>query len=245
MPAIAFETLGLSKSFAKKRALDGLYMSFEAGLLHGLVGPSGAGKTTLMRLITGLLRPDEGRVLFRQGSTELPLAEARPFMAYQPQRAHLYADLSIGEHLAFFRDLYRLPRDQYKERRQQLLSVTRLEPFVDRLAGELSGGMYKKLGLMCALLQSPSLLLLDEPTTGVDPISRREFWDLLYNLTESGEVTIVMSTSYMDEAERCPRIHLIDAGQMLLEGEPHEVLRDQKAMALDDLFLRHEEKKPA
>jgi len=241
MTAIAFETLGLTKSFGRKTALDGLYMSFEEGLLHGIVGPNGAGKTTLMRLVTGLLKPSDGRVLFRQADAALSQEDVRPLLAYQPQRDHLYADLSVGEHLAFFRDLYGLPRPLYKERRDRLLSITRLEPFVDRLAGQLSGGMYKKLGLICALLQGPALLLLDEPTTGVDPISRREFWDLLHGIVETGEVTIVMSTSYMDEAERCSRIHLIDAGRMLLEGEPHEVMADQKVYSLDEIFLSHEE----
>jgi len=243
MEGFALEALGLTKRFGAKKALDGLYMSFEAGTLHGLVGPNGAGKTTLMRVVTGLLKPDDGRLLLRQGEKQLTLEEARPAIAYQPQRAHLYADLSIAEHLAFFRDVYGVSKEQFKARRAELLSVTRLEPFVDRLAGDLSGGMYKKLGLMCALLQSPALLLLDEPTTGVDPISRREFWELLYRLVDRGDVTVIMSTSYMDEAEQCPRVHLIDSGHMLLEGEPHDVLSDQKAFTLDDVFMREAEQK--
>ena len=124
-------------------------------------------------------------------------------------------------------------------RRAELLRITRLERFVDRPAGQLSGGMYKKLGLMCALLQSPSVLLLDEPTNGVDPISRREFWELLYRLAD-GAVTIVISTAYMDEAERCARVHLLDAGRTIAEGEPRRVLLDTGAKSFDELFLRRE-----
>src|SRR5262249_14715968 len=153
---------------------------------------------------------------FERDGAPLDPKAVRPNLAYMPQRQSLYADLSIGEHMDFFRELYRLPGDVYARRREELLQITRLGQFVERPARRTAGGMYKKLGLMCALLQSPTVLLLDEPTTGVDPISRRDFWELLYRLA-SGEVTIVVTTSYMDEAERCARVHLLDAGRAMGE----------------------------
>jgi ABC-2 type transport system ATP-binding protein len=205
-------------------------------LLHGLIGPDGAGKTTLLRMLMGLLKPDKGQIVYRQNQNVIEFAAIRDGMAYMPQRQSLYADLSIGEHMDFFRDLYRLPEELYRTRRQELLEMTRLEQFVDRPAGKLSGGMYKKLGLMCTLLQSPQVLLLDEPTNGVDPISRREFWDLLYRLSAS-EVTIIIATAYMDEAERCARVHVLDSGHVIAEGEPRRVLQGNGVTSFDQLFL--------
>lgn len=239
MPGIGIEASGLRKRLGKSQALAGATFAFEAGLLHGLIGPDGAGKTTFLRTLVGLLRPDEGVLKFSRDGAPIPFSEIRPSLAYMPQRQSLYPDLSISEHLDFFRDLYRLPDEVYFPRRAELLRVTRLERFTDRSAGELSGGMYKKLGLMCSLLQSPRLLLLDEPTNGVDPISRREFWDLLYRLAD-GAVTVVVSTAYMDEAERCARVHLLDAGRAVAEGEPRAVLRGAGAKSFDEIFLRSE-----
>ncbi len=240
MPGIGIEVAGLRKKLGPNQALDGTTFGFEAGLLHGLIGPDGAGKTTLLRTLMGLLKPDAGSIRFSRDGAALDFAAIRGGMAYMPQRQSLYADLSVGEHLDFFRDLYSLPEDVYRARRAELLAITRLEPFADRAAGNLSGGMYKKLGLMCSLLQSPTLLLLDEPTNGVDPISRREFWELLYRLA-SGAVTIVVSTAYMDEAERCARVHLLDRGRALAEGEPRAVLAEEGVAGFDELFLKREE----
>jgi ABC-2 type transport system ATP-binding protein len=158
-------------------------------------------------------------------------------MAYMPQQQSLYPDLSVEEHLEFFRELYRIPAAAYAKRRAKLLHLTRLESFTDRPAGQLSGGMYKKLGLMCALLQSPRVVLLDEPTNGVDPISRREFWELLYGLVGEG-VLVILSTSYMDEAERCARVHLLESGTLLATGEPRAVLAREHAPSFEALFLR-------
>jgi ABC-2 type transport system ATP-binding protein len=158
-------------------------------------------------------------------------------MAYMPQRQSLYPDLTCDEHLAFFRDLYQIPADLYLKRREELYRITRLLPFKDRAAGLLSGGMYKKLALMCCLLQSPSVLLLDEPTNGVDPISRREFWDLLYRLRNDG-VLVVVSTAYMDEAERCDQVAVMESGRLLAEGDPAAILASAEAENFDRFFLK-------
>jgi ABC-2 type transport system ATP-binding protein len=239
MPGIDIAVAAVRKKLGPNQALDGTTFSFAGGLLHGLIGPDGAGKTTLMRTLMGLLKPDAGTVGFARDGKPLEFASIRDGMAYMPQRQSLYADLSIGEHLDFFRDLYSLPEDVYRARRAELLAITHLDKFTDRAAGQLSGGMYKKLGLMCSLLRSPTVLLLDEPTNGVDPISRREFWELLYRL--AGEsVTIVVSTAYMDEAERCARIHLLDKGHALAEGEPRAVLAKEGVKNFDELFLKRE-----
>jgi ABC-2 type transport system ATP-binding protein len=239
MPGIGIDVAGLRKKLGPNQALDGTTFSFEAGILHGLIGPDGAGKTTLLRTLMGLLKPDAGTVRFSNETATVEFKAIRDGMAYMPQRQSLYADLSVGEHLDFFRDLYSLPDDVYQKRRAELLDITRLDKFTDRAAGNLSGGMYKKLGLMCSLLQSPTVLLLDEPTNGVDPISRREFWELLYRLA-SGHVTIVVSTAYMDEAERCAQIHLLDKGHALAEGEPRSVLAAEGVASFDELFLKRE-----
>jgi ABC-2 type transport system ATP-binding protein len=239
MPGIGIEVVGLKKKLGPNQALDGTNFSFEGGVLHGLIGPDGAGKTTFLRTLMGLLKPDAGTIGFARDGAALEFKSIRDGIAYMPQRQSLYADLTVGEHLDFFRDLYSLPDDVYRARRAELLGITRLDKFTDRAAGQLSGGMYKKLGLMCSLLQSPTLLLLDEPTNGVDPISRREFWELLYRL--AGEnVTIVVSTAYMDEAERCAQIHLLDKGRALAEGEPRSVLAKEGVASFDELFMKRE-----
>jgi len=228
---------GLKKKLGPNQALDGVSIRLEAGKLHGLIGPDGAGKTTLLRTLMGLLKPDQGSVAFFEEGAPASFMAVRPRMAYMPQQQSLYPDLSIQEHLDFFRDLYSLPSDVYKSKKEELLRITRLEKFVDRAAGKLSGGMYKKLGLMCALLASPAILLLDEPTNGVDPISRREFWDLLYRLREQ-KILIVLATAYMDEAERCDQVHLLDSGRLLTSGEPRTVLDEEQAPNFETLFMK-------
>jgi ABC-2 type transport system ATP-binding protein len=228
---------GVKKTFRHVQALDGVDLEFSAGLMHGVIGPEGAGKTTLMRIILGLLKPNEGSVEFHQNGKKIRFEEIRPAVAYMPQQQSLYPDLSIDEHLEFFRDLYGVPPEAYRIKRQELLQITRLEPFVDRPAGKLSGGMYKKLGLMCALLRSPRIMLLDEPTNGVDPISRREFWELLYRLSDQ-KILILVTTAYMDEAERCGTVHLIEQGKVVAEGKPRELLEARGARTFDELFQR-------
>ena len=237
MGALAVSVEGVSKRLGPNQALDSLSTRFEAGRLHGLIGPDGAGKTTLMRHLMGLLKPDAGSLRWEEAGRPLASGQLKGRVAYLPQTQSLYADLSIAEHLDFFQDLYGLERADYEERRARLLRLTRLERFVDRPAGKLSGGMYKKLGLMCSLLCSPQALLLDEPTNGVDPVSRREFWDLLMELLAGG-ILIVVATAYMDEAERCDKVHLLREGRLIGAGEPRQLLKKSRASRFDELFLR-------
>ncbi len=227
------------KRLGRNQALDGFATVFEAGRLHGIIGPDGAGKTTLLRHLVGLLRPDEGAVRWLSDGAPVEYPAVRDRVAYMPQTQSLYADLTVGEHLDFFAEMYALEDAFYRDRRAQLLRVTRLERFVDRPAGKLSGGMYKKLGLMCALLANPDALLLDEPTNGVDPVSRREFWELLMELLKA-RILILVATAYMDEAERCDRVHLIDRGRLLASGEPRALLQERGVRRFDDIFLAAE-----
>lgn len=237
MNALSIHVTDVKKAFKTVTALNGVSFDFMPGTMHGIIGPEGAGKTTLMRLLLGLLKPNSGQIEFAQDNQNVNFDAIRPLIAYMPQQQSLYADLSIDEHLDFFKELYGIPKDLYQEKRQELLHITRLAEFVDRPAGKLSGGMYKKLGLMCALLRSPRIVLLDEPTNGVDPISRREFWDLLYRLADQ-QILIILTTAYMDEAERCGHVHLLEEGQVITNGEPRKLLEDAEAKNFDELFLR-------
>jgi ABC-2 type transport system ATP-binding protein len=218
----AIQFSGVAKRYGRTTALASLGFEVQRGEMFGLIGPDGAGKTTAIRLICGLLHPDAGdvRVLGLD-----PVAEHRRLterVGYLSQRFSLYGDLTIDENLAFFAEIHGVR--EYRARRDRLLEMTQLTPFRDRLADRLSGGMKQKLALACTLIHEPELILLDEPTTGVDPVSRREFWKLLAQFLERG-VTILMSTPYLDEAERCTRVALIHEGRLLAVDTP-ERLRD-------------------
>lgn len=231
---------GLHKKMKKVLALKGLDMHFATQRVHGIIGPEGAGKTTLLRHLMGLLKADQGRIQYFDNNQEVSFSDVRSKMAYMPQTQSLYGELSIHEHLEFFKTLYGLDEKFYQERRSQLLEMTRLTPFQDRLASQLSGGMYKKLGLICALLASPEILFLDEPTNGVDPLSRRDFWKLLYEFREQEKITILVTTSYMDEALKCEDVHLLFDGKTLLEGSPQEILEKESCHTFDEVFLRYD-----
>jgi ABC-2 type transport system ATP-binding protein len=214
----------VSRTFrAAKRvitALDGITASAARGAVTGLIGPDAAGKTTLMRLIAGLLRADAGRieVLGIDVGREPLAVQAR--LGYMPQHFGLYEDLTVEENLNLYADLQGVPRSARKERYAQLLHMTGLGPFTGRMAGRLSGGMKQKLGLACTLVQPPELLLLDEPTVGVDPVSRRELWEIIGHLTREAHTTVLFSTAYLDEAERCDAVLLIHEGRLLGSGPP-------------------------
>ncbi len=219
-PPLAIALTRVVKRYGTTVALDQLTLAVEAGQMFGLIGPDGAGKTTAIRLICGLLHGDGGEV---QVLGRDPVRDHRALterVGYLSQRFSLYGDLSIDENIAFFAEIHGV-RD-YRRRRDQLLDMTQLTPFRRRLADRLSGGMKQKLALACTLVHEPELILLDEPTTGVDPVSRREFWKLLSEFLANG-VTILMSTPYLDEAERCTRVALMHEGRVLASDEPQRL----------------------
>ncbi len=225
------------RRFGKIRALDNVSMNFAAGRLHGMIGPAGSGKTTMLRIMLKLLNKDSGSVTYYEDGAPIAFEDIRDEIAYMPEKQSLYADLSIEEHMRFFADMYAIDKKTYAERAEKLYGITRLDKFKDRPAGKLSGGMYKKLGLMCSLLRSPRVVLLDEPTNGVDPISRREFWDVL-NQSAADGILVIMTTAYMDEAERCAEVHLIENGVVLDEGDPAELLKKEQADNFDQFFIK-------
>ena len=237
MPALGVRVEDVSKTLGRTEALRGVNTVFEAGLVHGIVGPNGAGKTTLMRVLTGLLHPTKGRVEYDDETGPVTPARAKYETGYFPQEPSLYPDLSCREHLEFFRDLYGLSEADYQPRMQELFDATGMSAFKERPAGKLSGGMYKKLGLMCVLLNRPRLLLLDEPTVGVDPVSRQELWELVYGFAGQN-TTVVLSTSYMDEAQRCAKVHVLDGGFLKAAGTPEELMRKFQVKQFADIFLK-------
>lgn len=222
MDAIRAEQL--AKSFGDTVAVDRLSFTVAPGEIFGLVGPDGAGKTTTMRLLTAILDPSGGNA-WVLGKHVVRDAEAiKEHIGYMSQRFGLYADLTVQENIDFYADIYDVPRRGRQAKIDELLAFSNLTPFKRRLAGNLSGGMKQKLGLACALVHTPQVLFLDEPTNGVDPVSRRDFWRILYRLLRQ-QVTIFVSTAYLDEAERCNRLALIHQGRLLASGTPSEVKR--------------------
>ena len=211
-------------------ALDRVSLSVTRGQLTALVGPDGAGKTTLMRMMAGLLAPDEGslRVLGLDVTRDAQAVQDR--ISYMPQRFGLYEDLSVQENLDLYADLHGVPQAVRRERFARLMAMTDLARFTARPAGKLSGGMKQKLGLACTLVRSPELLLLDEPSVGVDPLSRRDLWEILLQLVRDEQLSVVVSTAYMDEAERCAHVHVMNAGQVLANGTPQALA--QRAQGL-------------
>ena len=237
MKAMEVRAENIGKKMGNAQALSGVSTIFEAGRVHGVIGPNGAGKTTLMRLTAGLLTPNEGTIKYKDEGEFVGVKEAKKFLAYFPQEPSLYPDLSCMEHLEFFRDLYAMEQKEFKIRSEELFNATDMADFKYRPAAKLSGGMYKKLGLMCVLLNRPRLLLLDEPTIGVDPVSRQQLWDLVYKY--AGEnMTVIVNTSYMDEARRCYKVHILQNGRLLAAGGPSELMEKFKVGNFADIFLQ-------
>ena len=216
-PAIVAKDL--SKSFPGVRAVDGLSFDVRAGEIFGLVGPDGAGKTTTLRMLAGILTPDSGSATVAGFDVAREPERAKHALSYMPQRFGLYEDLTVDENIRFYGDLFGVRRSERKSRSAELLKAAGMSEFRSRMAGKLSGGMKQKLGLVCALIHRPQVILLDEPTTGVDPVSRRDFWRILYELIAEG-VAILTSTAYLDEADRCHRVALMHHGRLMFCGEP-------------------------
>ena len=231
---VAVSLRGLTRTFGTVTAVDGLTFDVAPGELFGLVGPDGSGKTTTLRMLSGVLRPTAGDALLAGISVARDPEGVKHRIAYMSQRFGLYADLTVRENIEFYADLYRVPRAARPARLARLYQFSALGPFETRLAGRLSGGMKQKLSLCCALIHQPEILLLDEPTFGVDPISRRDLWLILHEMVAQG-VTVVVSTAYMDEAERCDHVAMLDSGKVIALDRPAAL---QAAIGGEMLALR-------
>ena len=228
----AIRTENLTKAFDSLSAVDHLTLSVAEGEIFGLVGPDGAGKTTTMRLLTAIMDPTDGEAWVAGLHTVNEAEAIKEKIGYMSQRFGLYPDLTVMENIDFYADIYGVPRKGRGAKIDRLLSFSNLTPFKRRHAGNLSGGMKQKLGLACALIHTPKVLFLDEPTNGVDPASRRDFWRILYQLLREN-VTIFVSTAYLDEAERCSRVGLIHKGKLLAVGTPDELKRLMRGVILE------------
>lgn len=219
-PAVSVR--GLARRFGELVAVRDLSFDVRAGELFGIVGPDGAGKTTTLRMLAGVLRPSEGDAIVAGESVVTDPELVKPSIAYMSQRFGLYQELTVRENIEFYADLYELPRADLPGRLERLYGFSRLGPFERRRAGDLSGGMKQKLGLCCALVHEPRILLLDEPTFGVDPISRRDLWLIVHEMVAAG-TTVVVSTAYMEEAERCDRVAMLHDGNLVGLDEPRRL----------------------
>jgi ABC-2 type transport system ATP-binding protein len=216
---------GLVRDFPGVRAVDHVSFTVKAGEIFGLVGPDGAGKTTTLRMVAAVLTPDEGRASVSGKDVVREADAVKDNISYMPQRFGLYEDLTVDENIRFYADIFSVRSRDRKERAARLLAAAGLQQFGQRLAGRLSGGMKQKLALVCALIHTPKILVLDEPTNGVDPVSRRDFWSILYELSTQG-LTILTSTAYLEEAERCHRVALLHKGRLLLCDTPSQLKKN-------------------
>ncbi|MFN8493704.1 MAG: ABC transporter ATP-binding protein [Caldilineaceae bacterium] len=223
MSELRIKATDLHKTFGHTRAVDGVSLHVAAGEIYGLVGPDGAGKTTLLRLLCGALQIEAGEVTLGQFNVKKQAEQARAQLGYLAQRFALYEDLTVIENLRFFAELRGLPANEWEPRSREILEFVELAKFSGRRAGQLSGGMKQKLGLALALVNRPQILLLDEPTTGVDPVTRQDFWRLIIALLQRESIAVLVSTPYMDEAIRCTRIGFMRNGRVIAEGTPAEL----------------------
>jgi ABC-2 type transport system ATP-binding protein len=231
------ETRGLTKRFGDLIAVDHLDLAIAQGEIFGLVGPDGAGKTTTLRMLCGLMDPTEGSARVAGHDVARQSQKVRDEIGYMAQRFGLYQDLTVEENMIFYGDLFNITGPLRADLTAQLLRMTRMEPFASRPAGKLSGGMKQKLALMCTLLHRPRILFLDEPTNGVDPVSRRDFWAILYQLLQDG-ITIFMTTSYLDEAERCNRVGLLHKGKMVRCSTPEVMKAETGSTSMEGAFIK-------
>lgn len=233
---ITIKTKNLTRKFGDLTALNNLNIEVEEGEIFGLVGPDGAGKTTTMRLLTGILEPTDGEAWVYDKHTVKESEALKEHIAYMSQRFGLYEELSVSENINFYADVYGVAKENRDKDIDRLLGFSGLTPFKKRFAGKLSGGMKQKLGLACALIHTPRVLFLDEPTNGVDPVSRRDFWNILYDLLKE-KVTIFCSTCYLDEAERCRRVGLMHKGKLLRCDSPDSIKKECGVKTLEEAFV--------
>lgn len=234
---ITIKTENLTRKFGSLTALDGLSLEIGEGEIFGLVGPDGAGKTTTMRLLTGILDPTAGQAWVYGKHTVNQAESLKENIAYMSQRFGLYEELKVIENINFYADVYGVAKKDREKDIDRLLGFSGLLPFKQRFAGKLSGGMKQKLGLACALIHTPRVLFLDEPTNGVDPVSRRDFWNILYDLMKE-KVTIFCSTCYLDEAERCGRVGLMHKGKLLRCETPDKIKKEKNVKTLEEAFVQ-------
>ncbi len=231
------EIRDLTRRFGALTAVDHLNLTVAAGEIFGLVGPDGAGKTTTLRMLCGLMDPSEGSARIAGHDVAREPQAVKDRIGYMAQRFGLYADLTVEENMVFYADLFDITGEERDRLTVELLRMTRMEEFRGRQAGRLSGGMKQKLALMCTLLHRPQILFLDEPTNGVDPVSRRDFWAILYRLLKDG-ITIFMTTAYLDEAERCNRVGLMHNGKLIRCASPDELKRATGTPTLEAAFVK-------
>ena len=229
--ALAIEARDLTKRFGSLVAVDQVSFQVKPGEIFGIVGPDGAGKTTTLRMLASIMDPTSGTAFLAGFDTKTNASKVKEHLAYMSQRFGLYPDLTVGENISFYADLYGVPKKGRQTRVDELLGFSQMKPFQQRRAQDLSGGMKQKLQLICALIHTPTVLLLDEPTNGVDPVSRRDFWRILYKIVKQG-VSILVTTAYLDEAERCDRIGLLDQGTLLATGTPGQIKERMKGAVL-------------
>jgi ABC-2 type transport system ATP-binding protein len=231
------ETRDLSRRFGTLTAVDHLNLTVYKGEIFGLVGPDGAGKTTTLRMLCGLMDPTAGSARVAGHDVARDSRAVKDQIGYMAQRFGLYQDLTVEENMVFYADLFGITGTLRRDLSLKLLRMTRMEPFRDRQAGRLSGGMKQKLALMCTLLHHPAILFLDEPTNGVDPVSRRDFWAILYQLLQDG-ITIFMTTAYLDEAERCNRVGLMHRGKLIRCAPPDAMKRETGTASMEAAFIK-------
>jgi ABC-2 type transport system ATP-binding protein len=231
------ETRELTRRFGDLTAVDHLNLTIDPGEIFGLVGPDGAGKTTTLRMLCTLVNPTEGSARVAGYDVVKESQAVKDQIGYMAQKFGLYLDLTVQENMDFYADLFGVVGNERRSLGKQLLQMTRMEPFRGRQAGRLSGGMKQKLALMCTLLHRPQILFLDEPTNGVDPVSRRDFWTILYQLLKDG-ITILMTTAYLDEAERCNRVGLMNKGKLIRCNTPERLRSEAGVDSLEAVFVR-------
>jgi ABC-2 type transport system ATP-binding protein len=215
----------VSMDFGGVTVVDHVSLNVKKGIIYGFIGSDGAGKSTLLRMVATMIKPTSGKILIDGCNVVTYKSKIKPMIGYMPQRFGLYQDLTVEENIDFFMDIFGIFGVERKERKERFLQFSNLTPFIDRLAGNLSGGMKQKLGLACVLVHQPQVLILDEPTNGVDPVSRQEFWDILFQMKEQG-MTILISTAYLDEGEKCDHLALMHRSRLLESGIPKQIKSD-------------------
>jgi ABC-2 type transport system ATP-binding protein len=229
------EIQSVSMNFGTIAAVDNVTLSVDEGAITGFVGSDGAGKSTLLRMVAGMIKPTSG-LIFIDGVNTGARRKIKSMIGYMPQRFGLYEDLTVEENIDFFLDIFGIAGKERKARKERFLSFSNLLPFIDRPSGKLSGGMKQKLGLACVLVHQPRILVLDEPTNGVDPVSRREFWDILLQMKGQG-MTILVSTSYVDEGEKCDALALMHRSRLLEIGRPEDIRKGFPT--LEEALIHH------